>query len=239
MAKRKETTFDIPATKFIIATGLFRSEEFDMAPRKDGCYAPLRNPADDVRTAMKQLMNVDPKNAYPILMDYIRMTVGSLLLGQSPAKVHNVYFNFNKKLCPNAFTAFPESVEFEVYDAAEVLDDLTLYSAQLGVEYLRLMSIISENLDNACKTVETSQDFENKVWHNFQMLRTYAKRLLMSRWYRVYLENNQPSPDYNRLRENSFAYIHSYSADEFIKEHAAIKNCINVHPEFFYHNGCL
>lgn len=240
MAKvRTEKLSDIPATKFIIATGLFTKEEFDMKYSKDGCYAPLRNPANDVRVSMKQLMNVDPENAYPILMDYMRMTIGSLLVGQKPANVTDVYFNFERKLCPNAFTAFPKTVKIEIYDVAEVLDDLTLYSAQLGAEYLRLISILVNNIETALKEDDKSFEFKNKVRHNYCVLMDYARRLLLSRWYRVYLENNFPNPALVRIQENSFNYISSVIVDNLLKEYVDIKKCVNEHPEFFYDNGCL
>lgn len=236
---RTETILDLQATRFIIATGLFKEDEFAMESRKNGCYAPLRNPASDVRISMKQLMNTDPENAYPILMDYIRMVVASLLVGQRPARVNDICFNFEKKMCPNVFTAFPKIVEFEIYDAAEVLDDLTLYSAQLGVEYLRLISILIDNLDSFIDDFDATWDFKHKVWHNFYMLKSYARRLILSRWYRVYLENSLPNPAYTRIREDCFQYINSLSADDFIKEYPDIKKCISEHPDYFFDNKCL
>lgn len=236
--KLTETLLANPSTRFVIATGLFTKSEYRLEyPRRD-CYTPLSNPANDVHIGIRQLMLTDRANSYPILMDYIRNTIAYLLVGHTLLDVNSIVYTLQDKLCPSVFTE-RKTKQIEVYDVAEALDDVTLYSAQLGIEYLRLIGLITENIDAAIESIDTSWDFKHNVWHNFKILKDYARRLLMSRWYRVYLENNFPNPDYVRIREDCFNYIKDTSAEDFIKEYPDIKKCISEHPDYFFDNKCL
>lgn len=234
---KKELTPDCLLIDFIKATGIFSEGYF--AEREIMFYTPLGGSNNDIGVAAKQLHMIDPEFAFPVLFDYVKLAVAYLLVGHKMPNLDKIKYTSDRHIVPNNYLRFVSGQDIEVFDVAEALDDLVLYSVQLGAEYLHVLKVVEEHLEEAL-TLLNSRPLEKWIRRNFSILKQYVQRIPTARWYKHYMIRTNYHPNIDRVyNDNVFEYAAMLKVDDMIDRYDDILACLNANTMEFLDDNCL